>query len=92
MNCGNPKAVGKPYRPAHDAEGNTFVNQFCGRCKHGAVRDCEIYEVAFWSDIGSWEYPPELIYDTDSLPTCTAFELGETYLERVLGKWEEGKA
>ena len=59
------------YRPGNGSEGDVFLDQFCHRCVK--YDDCEILLMSMCFDVDEPEYPEEW-QETDTGPTCTAFE------------------
>lgn len=74
---------GESYRPSNGSEGEEFMSQYCGQCKHDAkyqrTQDgkdgCKIIVYSHAFDIGHPKYPKEWIYGNDGQPTCTKFAL-----------------
>ena len=69
----------KTYRPSNGTEGDAFIAAFCERCerdrafREGTGDGCEILARTLVLDVDDPDYPTEWTYDTDEMPTCTAF-------------------
>ena len=67
------------YRPSNGTEGDAFIAAFCERCerdrafREGTGDGCEILARTLVLDVDDPDYPTEWTYDTDEMPTCTAF-------------------
>lgn len=74
MTIKDPSRAGKPYRPSNGTEGIIFEAYFCEQCKKYDDGGCEKLFNAVLYEIGEPEYPPEWRFDSEGVPTCTAFE------------------
>ena len=75
----------KLYRPSNGTEGELFMAAFCARCANDKNHDCRILAKSMAFGVSDDDYPPELQYDSDDEPCCTAFEPTEREtFQRVL--------
>lgn len=66
--------AGKSYRPSNGMEGMRFAEILCAHCNRSEDGEpCQIFDFAFWNDIGDADYPKEWVHDERGRPTCTAF-------------------
>jgi hypothetical protein len=67
-----PQCAGKKYRPSNGTEGEIFMETFCDHCKKCPA--CSIPGLTMGMDTDDPNYPQEWKFDSDGVPTCTAFE------------------
>jgi hypothetical protein len=65
--------MAEPYRPSNGTEGESFMGQWCSRCrKDSEEKPCPIIGWTMAVDVDDPNYPKEWVQDAKG-PRCTAF-------------------
>lgn len=66
----------KPYRPSNGTEGMIFESKYCDSCihnRHEEDRECQIIFLSMMFGVLDPNYPEELVYNDQNIPTCTKY-------------------